>query len=158
MRTILWYRQRNRSDRRWCFSVLTASTDTKAFIASSWQDSPPPPHPPILLFSITAGSESLYLLTVHRGEFRQLQVHACHSAGFWVCSASNVTCALASDLDSEPYRNRDVRQWVKGGNERQAIKAVIIHWKSLLNMQYPFTIHSVRRLKPNCERTKAKSH
>lgn len=72
-------------------------------------------------------------------------------------------CFGAPDFDFEPYQSGETGCETVGqeggiGGERQAFKALIIHWKSLVNMQYPFTIPSVRRLKPNCERTKAKSH
>lgn len=59
-------------------------------------------------------------------------------------------CFLVPDFGFGPYRSNETGCETVGqeGERRQAFKAVIIHWKSLVNMQYPFTIRFVRRLRP----------
>lgn len=158
MRTILWYPpQWNRSDSGWCSSVLTASTDTQAFIVSSWQGSGL--FPSFLLCSCwICISLSSHCLHISVSNFR---FHACRPSGLWDILTSVVTFFSNAWFWFWTRPERWDGKWdsrSRGGKERQAFKAVIIRWKSLVNMQYPFTIRSVRRLKPNCKRTKAKSH
>lgn len=108
-------------------------------------------HPGILLFppdkaqplqphSVTAGSASRYLLTAYRSE--------CH----WIQASSiplirilrhfNLQCIILQGTwfwfwTRERERTWHRGSWKRGREAKRVFKAVIIHWKSLVNMQYP---------------------
>lgn len=111
MRAILWYPRWNRSDRRWCSSVLTASTHTQAFIVSSWQAQAP------LFFSIICIPLSPHRFTDQR--VTDFRVHAC------CLLTSNVKRFRGTFLSLNPSR---APRWQKEtvGQKRRAFKMEII--------------------------------